>query len=525
MDLVLSVGEQTDPVDHAGRVADATRHLCAGVYLDQHFRDEVIHRVHNDPYHRLAPSYGFDLVPIVDHAWCAWVLQTSRRVCVLAVLAISLTSNAPASIMAVSGVGLLWLARRTLRAALAVLRLKAKAVVSKWMRRQHATIEDDLREQVRLLAVCVGGCAMLIVVPELIAGFLHISLTNALPGAVLLLFMMAAVLVTGGVLQQLALNSVHRAMSLRPRRLSKRQQVIDAQQDPTYVVHRHDATKPFVGSGLRVYQWQPPLVVQLRRHGKGNTDQQEYVTSPFKAHELVSYLKHAMAPIGDPTDPGRMLGLEIRDRLYIDETNLLSERACLLSEPTTAEIENIIDDSHGTTHHYLEIRVTGNRELVVTTFLRVLVQGRSLTVDFAACALTGTPVEYRVLNTITATRKGAVVRSALRGLGGLPLIGSRRGLREINALAWEDAHLDKVAVSRTIKILEERLLVAIKEFLRSKGVDISILEERVTTIINEGVISFGPTNMNQTAVGQNATVQAAPSGPAGGAGTTGGGQS
>jgi len=105
------------------------------------------------------------------------------------------------------------------------------------------------------------------------------------------------------------------------------------------------------------------------------------------------------------------------------------------------------------------------------------------------------------------------------------MIGSRRGLREINALAWEDAHLDKVAVSRTIKILEERLLVAIKEFLRSKGVDISILEERVTTIINEGVISFGPTNMNQTAVGQNATVQAAPSGPAGGAGTTGGGQS
>src|SRR5262249_59622074 len=56
--------------------SQATRHLCAGVYRDRPFRDLVIRQVHNDSRRRVAPSYGFDLVPVVRHAWRSWFLDT-----------------------------------------------------------------------------------------------------------------------------------------------------------------------------------------------------------------------------------------------------------------------------------------------------------------------------------------------------------------------------------------------------------------------------------------------------------------
>ena len=64
----------------------ATRHLCVGVYLDRAFRWTVLHRVHNDPSRVIPPSYGFYLIPVVSHAWRAWIIETVQRTAVLAVL-------------------------------------------------------------------------------------------------------------------------------------------------------------------------------------------------------------------------------------------------------------------------------------------------------------------------------------------------------------------------------------------------------------------------------------------------------
>ncbi|MGB6164341.1 MAG: hypothetical protein WCF33_16795 [Pseudonocardiaceae bacterium] len=77
-----------------------------GVYLDQAFRDMVIRKVHNDPRRRVAPSYGFDLIPVVEHAWRAWALEVSQQSCIFSVLAIGLLSNTSAAVMAASGIGL-----------------------------------------------------------------------------------------------------------------------------------------------------------------------------------------------------------------------------------------------------------------------------------------------------------------------------------------------------------------------------------------------------------------------------------
>ena len=65
--------------------SQATRHLCAGVYIDDRpFRDLVIRQVHNNAQRWVAPSYGFDLVRVVRQAWRSWYLDRGRQVGIIA---------------------------------------------------------------------------------------------------------------------------------------------------------------------------------------------------------------------------------------------------------------------------------------------------------------------------------------------------------------------------------------------------------------------------------------------------------
>lgn len=545
-------------VDQGNEDTAATRYLCAGVYLDRAFRNMVIRKVHNDPRHRVAPSYGFDLIPVVEHAWRAWALETSQQACILSVLAIGLVSNAPAGIMAASGIALWGSARLMLRTAPEVLWLKAKAVKAKLFRQRAVNAEAArLREQTRLIGASVGGWALLMAVSVLTAGFVHTPLKEVVTAAALLLLPIAVLSAAAGTVRQLAMNSVHRAKSLRPESLTKRQKVIDAQQYHTYAVYRRPSLiddvegsalldpyyvpTPFVGSGRLVHRWLPPLGIQLLRPGTESMAQREYTDPPFRGHELVDHLKVVMAPVGLVTDPIGLRGFQVRDRLYIAETDVPSERDLMLKGSGPSDMAEVIDDPHGTTHHYLEIRVTDTGELVMTIFLRVTVKGRSLSLDFAASALTRTPDDYHVLDRHGESGKGAVTRSTLRGLldlskdvgqlwrlGEVPvvlaravwarkdrtfvprrgvMIGTQLSVREEKSAPWHEAQLDRTAIYDYMKIMEQRLLKATEDFLESKDVDTSMFKKRAASIINMGVLNMGgKVKMKEMAVGSNAQV-------------------
>lgn len=44
-----------------------TRNLCAGAYVERDFRRQVLREVYDRPNRLLAPSYGFDAVPVLMH--------------------------------------------------------------------------------------------------------------------------------------------------------------------------------------------------------------------------------------------------------------------------------------------------------------------------------------------------------------------------------------------------------------------------------------------------------------------------
>ncbi|WP_113701336.1 hypothetical protein [Nonomuraea lactucae] len=549
----------------------ATRHLCAGVYLDPAFCGVVLRRVHNDTARMVAPSYGFDLVPLVGHAWLAWLLDTVQHLGVLAVFAVGFAVRPPAALVVACGLGFWWLSGVTARSAVVVLPLRAKATADRWLRRTRwLSDSDELREQVRLFRLSGAGCLALAVTPPLLAGFARVPLGELARAAGLLALLIAVVVGGRGAVQQLCLNGVHGADSAWPRRLTLRLRAIREQQDHPYVVYRRptppepdtDAKRrlgldpagedgsPFVGSGELVHRWLPPLTVQLlKAHGvtgiRGHAPMAELEdpSPPFRAHELIAYLKTAMEPMGDSADPTGLRGFRVRDRLYIAEADVPPRAEWLRRPVGQADIDRTIDEPYDDVHHFLEIGASATGELVTTVFLRVTVKGRALSLDFAACALTRTPVEYHLLDAFAESGASAVVRSTLRGLFRLPAevvrvwrlaeaplilggavrarrnrllrprrgmaIGPRLSVREDKSTPWEQAQLDEVTIYDHVKLIEQRLLKAAEDFLRRHGIDTSSFERRAASIINTGVLNMGgKTEIKQSAIGDKAQVRA-----------------
>lgn len=561
-----------DEGEHGGalRKDAATRHLCAGTYLDRDFRGVVLRHVHNDTAHLVAPSYGFDLIPVVRHAWRAWALETMQHLYAVAVLVIGFAINPPAALTVISVLGFWHLSRLAIENARIALPLRTKTAMDRWLRRPRWRSESDkLRHHMHLLRLSSYGCAVLVVTPLMAAGVFRVPMDEMMRAAASLGSLL--VIVVGGrhAAQQLCLNHMHRTASLRPRKLTRRQQEIDDQQSHPYVVYRRPSpTKreaepedftfelidedrsPFVGSGELVHRWLPPLTIQLFRSledmenptGHAPMEKLEPATPPFKAHELIAHLKKAMMPMGDPDDPNGLRGFAINDRLYIDEADVPPRPEWLKKRPNQNKIDEVIDNPYGAVHHFLEVVASATGELVISVFLRATVKGRALSLDFAACALTRTPVEYQRLNAFAESGASAVLRSALRGLSSLPteiaeawrlaeavplLIGAirarknrmlkpRRGMaigaqvsiREEKSTPWKHAQLDKVTIHDHMKLIEQRLLKATEDFLESRRIDTSAFKKKATNIINTGVLNMGGrTEIKQSAVGANAQVR------------------
>src|SRR5258708_9546715 len=90
------------PANQANFGNTANRHMCILTYIDHDFRDQMLRDVYNDRSRRVAPSYGFDVVVVLRHAWRAWWLEFGQHLAVLAVLAVALVHRPADAVIAVS---------------------------------------------------------------------------------------------------------------------------------------------------------------------------------------------------------------------------------------------------------------------------------------------------------------------------------------------------------------------------------------------------------------------------------------
>ncbi|MDQ3153653.1 MAG: hypothetical protein M3R63_18705 [Actinomycetota bacterium] len=541
-----------------------TRHLCAGVYVDRSFRDLVIRQLHNDSRRRVAPSYGFDLVPVVRHAWWSWFLDTGLQVAIVGCLASGVVLGRwLAVVLVVCAILICLMLRVAARIIAEMFQAQAAAVAERWFERRGFRMRLEtpgslLQKRRRLLKAVLAGCVVVAVAPIVVSNVLGVPLGEAVPAATTIGFILVASAVLIGVLRQLLLNAVYRADSLRPTTLTRREQVIDEQQSHPCVIYRrpeptedadpldfsvrHDEPSPFVGSGTLINRWLPPMTIQLLRPGLGDLEQREYTTPPFTAHALVERLRSALQQLG--TDPGaeNLPGLQVRDRVYVAEADICADRSLLHSNLGKLDLYRVIDDHRSAAHHFLETSVPiAGGELVATVLVRVSVKGRCLSLDVATCALTRTPQSYQVIDGFAEHGTSAVLRSAVRSAFVLPgevmmlwrlaeipvmlartwwavkdrthiprrgiTVGARVAVRMEKADDWKNAQLDETAIYDHMKIIEQRILRATKDFLKAHDVDTSVFEKQATNIINSGVLNMGGrTEVNQSAVGTSARV-------------------
>ncbi|MFJ3799909.1 hypothetical protein ACIPSJ_26945 [Streptomyces sp. NPDC090088] len=551
----------------------ATRHLCAGVYVDERFRDLVIDEVCTAPHRRVAPSYGFDIVPVMQHAWRAAALRALPRTAVLAAVAGPLlTGSVPAAVLIAGGFALLLL----LRLAVGLRGVDSQSVASGRSRRRTP---DPLRAHRFLLRFLLPRVTTPTarVVKRVITAALWLALAILAigllyPGQALAALLLAAVLtlvyLAVGATRQLILNRILRTPALRPARLSGRQRAADRQQHHMCAVYRRsrhsddeddDLTmftlfgdeSPFIGAGELVYQWNPPMSIQLLRADSDEAPlhEREHALPPFKAHELVEYLREAVLPLNADTHDVR-LPAEIRDRVYVAETDVAVDRSLLPHHFTRSELRSIINTPESKQHHFLEIITPADgSEFVATVMLHVSLQGRTLSLSTAACVLAHTPRSFQRGEEFGHHGAAAVLWAAFNELRALPtdiqhswrllrylytlakaavlprdltttpirniLIGSRVSIREESSQRWTKVQLEKSDILGRLKTIEQRLLSAASDFLQARDVDTSGFNDRALKIINSGIFNFGDNNsFTNNAVGDAAQVNVSANQPA-----------
>lgn len=83
-------------------------------------------------------------------------------------------------------------------------------------------------------------------------------------------------------------------------------------------------------------------------------------------------------------------------------------------------------------------------------------------------------------------------------------VGARVAVREECSEDWENAQLDTTVIYEHMKIIEQRILKATKDFLEDQEVDVSMFEKQATNIINSGVLNMGGRQeVHQSAVGES----------------------
>ncbi|MFJ9589717.1 hypothetical protein [Streptomyces acidicola] len=570
------------PKEATGEPTAATRHLCAGVYVDERFRDLVINEVCTAPHRRVAPSYGFDIVPVMHHAWRAAALSALLRVTVVgAVVTPAFAGALPTTVLVTCGLALLWLLRLTTllrdvereprprrkskRRGLGPTRGHRHLLRLLFPRRYSEKARALRRIGSAALSLTLAGLAIALVHPDDAATALHVA------AGITLMYLGV------GAARQLMLNHILRASTLRPTRLSGRQRAADAQQRHICAVYRRprhsedededDLTmftlfgdeSPFIGAGELVYQWNPPMSIQLLRPGDDDAPlhEREHPVPPFQAHELVEYLREAVQLLDTDSQDVR-LPAQVRDRVYVAETDVAVDRSLLPQEFNDADLRIIINTPGSKQHHFLEVTTPAEgSEFVATVLLHVSLQGRTLSISTAACVLAHTPRSFQRTEEFGRHGATAVIWAAFCELTTLPseiqhswriirylyslgkaailprdltstpirnvLIGSRVSIRERSAQAWSKIQLEKSDILGRMKTIEQRLLHAAGDFLYAREVDISEFNDRALKIINSGIFNFGDNNNftnnavgNAAQVGASANQSAGPNNPSGG---------
>lgn len=327
---------------------------------------------------------------------------------------------------------------------------------------------------------------------------------------------------------------------------------------------------PFVGSGVQFSSWSfaNRLVPEGWKPGSG----QRPPPVPFGSSELVERLSADLAELRaqSPDSADGIVGLEVSEKVFVHGSALLTTRLAPQEEiwpgggkpggkrPTDRLPDERITAARGLVdgpvRHCLCVQIRSwDTDLVLTVFVQVSVNGGTLYLQSDTRVLAPVREMFRVadsLHTSESAEEGAqrAAESAVSATGVLlasvPHVlaelgagrqrerwekeerwalehdrrydfGARNSLREDAASTEYRNFFQLVDVSRAGKQVELQVLGSVMNFLAEHELDVSDLDARRTTILNNGVMMYGGSVTGSIAAGPGAKATATGLGPAG----------
>lgn len=533
----------------------ATRRLCAGTYLDREFRQRLLRDIYNSRRRRVAPSYGYDLVQVLRHAWRAWWLEVVRDALAVA-LFVAAVLTAPLGTLLMVGLAAVWY---SLRACWRVL-LDACRILRE---RKSFDYARGVHFRAKLAACGLLGSAMVVGGTVLVMRLNPQRLRDDLIQTGLLVAVLILLYAVAGIVRQWQLERLHDPSAVKGDPRSRRLRTLGKQQGHPVTIY--SGYRPFVGSGLEVRRWSFAQRIVRKKVIEQDRDE-EFPQSqpPFTTSEIVGHLKKSIDNLKSATHSETKLpGLIVRDQVFIDGTYVNNFLGALSDPPSSIVIDHIMAEPREEARYHIACQVEAwDGELVTTVFVHISLQGQTLYVEFSTYALLPTPPRFHVIDEVGGTGTKAALRMVRQGLSELPDVlhaprrllavpkhlvsaywaqwdrmgnGERRDIGaqiSVREVARDGADTDpkKVSVPRRVrrdpeeteetsyfqffdvarysKIIERRLLASIEEFLKAKGVDTSEFARRAEAILNNGVLNTGSgtINVSDSAVGHQSSV-------------------
>ena len=526
------------PHPRDGAPSDATRYLCAGAYLDDTFRDRSLREVYYQPKRFIAPSHGFDLVPVLESCLRARRLAIGRDATIVLTLAAATYLHWLSAAVAVAVLV-------CLRVTGAALRLARDFVT----RARTGTAVDTTRSARRGLLLLLGWAAAVIVLIFLAGRTVSLVASSAAgapragAGGALLLTLTAFLLPSAYALgRQKRIEDFTVDGTPPPVRWTRRMRQIREQEHGNTVIYSN--YEPFIGSGDVISSWsfaqrlvrkQPASPAPGTRHR--SEGEREFPTPPFTAEQIVGYVREHLQTLTEDAPPELTIpNLSVQDRVF-QSARETGQRTLWTDAP---ELARIIRHPTDPQRHYLACRgISWGGDVVTTVHVHLAVQGKSLYLEVTSTTLAPCNERYRIVDMDGGTGVRAWIRALVTGIRETPATimrapgrltraaadtaghhtgagrprsarrrkdyGARTSVRQLGTRDRLRNFTQRQDIIKFRRLIESRVYAHVLDFLDEHNVDTTEVRAQRATYLSIGMYVEGDVNAHRDVIGQNLT--------------------
>ncbi|MET7737002.1 hypothetical protein ABZT02_37575 [Streptomyces sp. NPDC005402] len=537
---------------------DVTRYLCAAAYVDEGFADRVVEGVLADEAGAVAPSPDVDLVTVVRHCLTAQEMRHRRDQRLTGAFAL-VAVFAP-----------LWLLFVSLFLSITRQAGGRPSLATRGRHQPEGRVLVGTAVAAGiavLLAFCFGVALSSLPTPAFVSWLLG-SYLAGVPAALVSVTAMALAYMTV-VRHDLAVDRLLRttmtreAFSRQPRPsvpprkwMAQRLRAIREAQDGNVTVY--SGYTPFLGYASAASQWSIAVPLLPAENPAGRVSRPAG-PEPFTVTELVDHARARLRAaatrgvVDAAADGEAALGsLVVEDRVFAsgtavgdDERFIRATSLAPVARLSADQVERIMERPTGAVRHCLAIHVPlWGGDVVPTVFLHFSTEGGTLHLHCSNHVLGPVRADYHVVDRLRgplspAARRGLLL-DAVPGTGRAFFAAPSRALRqarfeerhsrrmvdELKALEQDPGYdfgarlsvrelamspnyqnyFQVVDAARITSLVERHTLAMIREFLDTRGYDITDFRAQQQTILNQGLIQQGGTSIiGNQAIGTGAT--------------------